>query len=102
MGKDGKPLASVRDKTKQESRLQAEVLRYLRSLPQCRAFRVWPTERGLPDVVCCYRGRFYAFELKVSKNKPTPLQEHVLQEIRDAGGVAKIIRSIDEIKEALK
>jgi Holliday junction resolvase len=46
---------------------------------------------GVPDVICCYKGRFFGFECKAGKNKPTALQELNLNEIRAAGGFAIIV-----------
>ena len=42
---------------------------------------------GVPDIVGCYDGKFFGIECKAGKNKPTPLQEKNLKEIRTAGGI---------------
>ncbi len=46
---------------------------------------------GVPDIIGCYKGRFFAIETKAGKNKATALQLKELQKIHDAGGVALII-----------
>lgn len=46
---------------------------------------------GVPDIVGCYRGIFFAIETKAGTNKPTALQERELKQIRDAGGMACVI-----------
>ena len=46
---------------------------------------------GVPDIICCYKGKFIAIECKAGKNKPTALQEKELAEIRSAGGIALVI-----------
>jgi Holliday junction resolvase len=46
---------------------------------------------GVPDIVICYRGRFFGIECKAGKNKPNALQQHNLNAIIAAGGVAIII-----------
>lgn len=43
---------------------------------------------GIPDIIGCFDGRFFAFELKVGKNKLTKLQLYVLKCIEKAGGLA--------------
>ena len=43
---------------------------------------------GVPDIVGCYFGQFVAIECKAGSNKPTPLQEAQMAQIRTAGGVA--------------
>lgn len=54
---------------------------------------------GVPDIVGCYKGYFFAIETKAGKNKPTALQERELKNIRDAGGVAFVINetNLDEL-----
>jgi len=46
---------------------------------------------GVPDVICCYKGRFFGFECKAGKNKPTTLQNLNLEAIRIAGGFAIVV-----------
>jgi len=43
---------------------------------------------GVPDIVACYLGFFIAIECKAGNNKPTPLQEAQMAQIRQAGGTA--------------
>jgi Holliday junction resolvase len=59
---------------------------------------------GVPDIIGCYRGCFFGIECKAGTNKPTPLQEKNLREIRDAGGVAFVINedNIGEVVEWMK
>lgn len=56
---------------------------------------------GVPDIIGCYRGYFFAVECKAGKNKPTLLQEKNLREIREAGGVAFVINE-DNVDDCLK
>ena len=58
---------------------------------------------GVPDIICCYKGKFIAIECKAGKNKPTALQEKELAEIRSAGGIALVIRedNVYELEEIL-
>ena len=46
---------------------------------------------GVPDVICCIRGKFLAIECKANGNKPTALQEREINAIKQAGGVALVI-----------
>jgi hypothetical protein len=57
---------------------------------------------GLPDIMCCYRGRFVAFEVKTPTGKITKLQEATLRQINDAGGCAYKVTSLDEVVEILE
>lgn len=46
---------------------------------------------GVPDIVCCYKGKFIAFECKAGGNKTTALQDREIEAIRKAGGQAVVI-----------
>ena len=41
--------------------------------------------------ICCYHGVFFGIECKAGKNKPTPLQDKNLKQIRDAGGLDLVV-----------
>ena len=46
---------------------------------------------GVPDIIGCYRGYFFAVECKAGKGKTTALQEAEIEKIRRAGGKAFVI-----------
>lgn len=46
---------------------------------------------GVPDILCCYKGRFIGIECKANGGRPTALQLSNLKQIKDSGGVAVII-----------
>lgn len=46
---------------------------------------------GIPDIVGCYKGSFFAVECKAGKNTTTALQERELAEIRKADGTAFVV-----------
>jgi Holliday junction resolvase len=45
---------------------------------------------GVPDVIACVNGHFFAIECKAGTNKPTALQVRELEAIRRCGGVAVV------------
>ena len=59
---------------------------------------------GVPDIICCYKGRFIAIECKAGKNKPTALQERELKLIQEAGGYSLVIneKNIDDVRKLLE
>ena len=57
---------------------------------------------GIPDIICCYRGKFVAFEVKTETGKTTALQESVINKIQKCGGKAAVVRSVENVKAALK
>jgi hypothetical protein len=59
---------------------------------------------GVPDIIGCYNGYFFAIECKAGSNKTTALQDRELATIRKAGGVAIIINeeNIEDVKAAIQ
>lgn len=51
---------------------------------------------GVPDIVGCYKGFFFAIECKAGDKRPTALQEKELERIRDAGGQVFVINETNE------
>lgn len=47
--------------------------------------------RGIPDIIGCYQGKFFAWELKVPPNKlrPESLQFEIVRQINEAKGLAR-------------
>ena len=56
---------------------------------------------GVADIIGCYKGRMIAIELKSPTGKPTPEQERFIQNVNEAGGIAFVARSIDEVIDGL-
>jgi hypothetical protein len=52
--------------------------------------------RGRPDIEFCLDGRFWAFEVKLPGKQLTPMQHRTFTEIRDAGGRAFVVRSVED------
>ncbi len=46
---------------------------------------------GVPDFLCCVRGKFLAIEAKAGKGKTTALQDAHIERIRECGGHAVIV-----------
>ena len=59
---------------------------------------------GQPDVVGCYRGRFFGIECKANGNKPTVLQQINLDKIAATGGIALVIdeKNVASLKEIME
>jgi hypothetical protein len=46
---------------------------------------------GVPDFLCCVKGRFFAIEAKAGKGRTTALQDQHLERIQRNQGVALVI-----------
>ena len=56
---------------------------------------------GVPDILACYKGRFIAIEVKNETGKTSPLQDVNLEQIRQAGGISLVARSVEEVQQVL-
>ena len=75
--------------------------RVLRRLKQIEGMYVFKKEaaaiRGIPDVIGCFRGRFFCLELKASSKLARRttgrivLQKHNIERVRAAGGYGAIV-----------
>jgi len=89
---------------KRESQIQAAILNYLRSLGWwCWAVKAAVcNERGVPDILCSYKGRFAAFEVKTDKGRLSGPQKVQILRIRKTGAKAAVVRSVEEVKQVLQ
>lgn len=85
-----------------ETKLKKKCVQYLESLGRdCWYFKVLggPGQKaGVPDIVGCINGHFFAAELKVKPNKPSAKQEHEIAKIKDAGGESAVLYTYEEFE----
>ena len=80
------------------------IMRYLKNVPECFA---WKTHGGLygtagiPDIVACIDGQFFAFEVKQPGGKLTKIQEATIRKINEAGGKAYKVTSVKNVNAIL-
>ena len=87
-----------------EADIVRAILTHLRSLDGCFCLKEHGGPygtNGIPDIICCYRGHFVAFEVKTEKGRPSRLQDAVIRQIGRAGGLALVVRSVEDVKAAL-
>ena len=88
-----------------EKDITNKILRYLKTLDKCYCFKEHGGSygsAGIPDIICCYRGRFVAFEVKTEKGRTTALQDMNIRKINEADGIAVVVRSVDDVKNVIK
>ena len=87
-----------------ETRLKNKVIQFIkRKYPGVWVYKTadrWTS--GIPDLLLCIEGKFYAIELKVGRNRPTRIQQYVIGKIRASGGKAEVCHSVDEVREFLR
>ena len=81
-----------------------KIMKYLKTVPRCFAWKehggMYGTA-GIPDIIACVDGRFFAFEVKTDTGKTTALQDATIRKILSAGGRAFVVRSVDEVRTAI-
>ena len=87
-----------------EAAIQAKILKFLRALaPACWVIKAAVcNERGVPDILCCYRGRFVGFEVKTARGRISGPQRVQNDRIRKAGGRAVVVRSVADVRVVLE
>ena len=56
---------------------------------------------GVPDIICCYKGRFLGLECKLPGGRLTELQKRAIEKINRAGGVACRVESVEDVKRVI-
>ena len=87
-----------------EKEIAAKILRYLKTVPMCFAWKehggMYGTA-GIPDIIACVNGRFFALEVKTPDGKATKLQDATIRKILAAGGTVSVVRSVDEVRAVI-
>ena len=83
-----------------EVKVKKKVVAQLKAL---RAYYFYPITggfggSGVPDIIGCYKGKFFAIECKAGKGKTTALQEKNIAQIIAQGGLAMVINE-DNIED---
>lgn len=87
-----------------ENKVKKSVQEYLDSLGAYH-FKVHGSiymRAGIPDIVCCYKGKFIGIETKDGNNKASELQLAHIRQIRKAGGIGFVAYSVENVKEQLE
>ena len=57
---------------------------------------------GVPDIICCYKGRFLGLEVKLPTGRLTELQKRAIHRINQAGGIACRVESVEDVKRVIE
>ncbi|MCT7498941.1 hypothetical protein N5S76_03990 [Aliarcobacter cryaerophilus] len=81
-----------------EKQIQKKIIEYLNKNGVYTVKSIVTNRSGSPDIICCFNGLFVALEVKTEKGIISKLQEYHQKEILKSGGIALIVRSLDEVK----
>lgn len=87
-------------KMKSEQAIQSDILKYLKSVGAYTIKVSAATKAGIPDIICCYKGRFIAIEVKrpEAKTNVSPLQVANITMIINAQGEAIVAWDKEMVK----
>ena len=88
-----------------ERDIVAKIRAYLKTVPNCFFWKEHGGQygtAGVPDIIACINGHFFAFEVKTETGKPTALQEATIRKILKAGGTAAVVRSVSEVRALIE
>ena len=88
-----------------EQEIVNEIKKYLQSIPNLFFWKEHGGQygtAGIPDLIVCYKGKFIGLECKQPGRKPTVLQKITLTKIARAKGIAKVVTSVEEVKEIIE
>lgn len=83
-----------------EQAIQSDILKYLKSVGAYTIKVAAATKSGVPDIICCYKGRFIAIEVKrpETKTNVSPLQVANITMIINAQGEALVAWDKEMVK----
>ena len=89
--------------TTPEGVLTKQVTRYLKSREKDGLW--WmkvhggPSQKkGVPDIICVYRGQFFGWELKAPGKKVTKLQAHMMELMERGGARCRTVWDLVDVK----
>lgn len=90
-----------------ESQFQDKVIKYLKSLDKCWYVKIWGggfMKSGIPDIIGCIKGRFFALELKAPNGVASELQRRNIRIINKCGGLGYILypKDFDDFKKEVE
>jgi hypothetical protein len=94
--------------SQREARLSRSIANTLKKeFPGLFVFKVWGSEHqmaGLPDLLGCYQGFFFGFEVKLPESRENVSERQKLTHswIRQGGGFVAVVCSPHEAVEALR
>ena len=57
---------------------------------------------GVPDIICCYKGRFLGLECKLPGGRLTELQKRAIEKINREGCIACRVESVEDVKRVIE
>jgi Holliday junction resolvase len=87
-----------------EQDIQRKILKYLESKHIYAVKVISASKAGVPDILCCFNGRFIAIEVKTpnTKHNTSELQKHNISKIIGSGGKALVAWELKQVEELIE
>lgn len=84
-----------------EKQIENQIKRYLDSLGvwYMKVHGSMYQKAGVPDIICCIKGKFIGIEVKRPGGIVSPLQQFNINEIHRSGGVAFVAYSVEDVRQ---
>ena len=83
-----------------EQQIQTKIIKYLEKQGAYVVKVISASKAGVPDILCCYQGKFIGIEVKTpgTKDNTSKLQDYNLKKIREAGGIGIVAWNIEQVE----
>jgi Holliday junction resolvase len=85
-----------------EQQIQTKIIKYIQASGGYVVKVITASKAGVPDILCCIKGKFIGIEVKTETGRASPLQLANIELIKQAGGEAAFIRSIEDAAKYLR
>jgi len=94
-----KSLKSLQEPT--ETELTKQIMGYLKYVPDSSFKKIRGSigMKGLLDIIGCWRGQYIELEIKTKRGRLKPHQLERILQIRKAGGIAGMIRNVEDVEQ---
>jgi len=84
-----------------EQTYQRNMVKYLESQGAYVVKVITASKKGVPDILCCIKGRLLAVEVKTptTMNNASELQLYNLAKIKEAGGLGLVAYSVEQVED---
>jgi Holliday junction resolvase len=83
----------------EEKAIQRKIVKWINSLEKGYAVVYQATDiRGIPDILACVDGRFFAFEVKRHDGIVSTIQKAQMRKINRAGGIALPVKTLEDVQ----
>ena len=85
-----------------EQRIQTKIQKWLRDQGYYVVNVMKAGRAGVPDLICCVKGKFVGLEVKAPGGAPSELQKANLKMIHRSDGIAGVVMSVEDVEKLIR